>query len=181
MAKTLASVHVVGTPAVGARAATFMTDWLSPQLPGVASHPWLLRAVDVVRAETDPLSLTWSVVHTDPAPEAFVHDDSTGITGLIDWSGARRGPVLYDVAAAVMYLGGPDQASAFLDTYRSHSPLQPDEVRWLDAFRRFRFAIQGAYFAWRLATNDLTGIEDHDENEKGLDDARLGLSELGLG
>jgi hypothetical protein len=44
-----------------------MTDWLSPQLQGVSKHGWLLRAIEAVRAETDPLAVTWSVVHSDPA------------------------------------------------------------------------------------------------------------------
>ena len=180
IAETLAWVHVAGRPARGPGAATFMTEWLSPQLPEVERHPWLRRAVEAVRAETDPLAVTWSVVHSDPAPEAFVHNESTGVTGLIDWAGAKRGPVLYDVASAVMYLGGPDEASEFLGTYQSQGSLQPEEWQWLDAFRRFRFAVQGAYFAWRLATDNLTGIEEDGENEKGLSDARLGLGELGV-
>lgn len=180
IAETLASVHVAGGTARGPSAATFMTDWLSPQLPGVERHPWLRRAVEAVRAETDPLALTWSVLHTDPSPGAFVHNEGTGVTALIDWAGAKRGPVLYDVASAVMYLGGPAEASGFLGTYRSRAPLQPEEWQWLNAFRRFRFAVQGAYFAWRLATDNLTGIEEGGDNEKGLDDARLGLRELGV-
>ena len=53
-------------------------------------------------------------------------------------------------------------------------------MRHLDAFRRFREAVQGTYFAWRLATNDLTGGIDRAENEKGLDDARRHLGALGL-
>ena len=48
------------------------------------------------------------------------------------------GPVLYDVASAVMYLGGPDDAAAFLAAYRTHGPLSADELQLLDAFRRFR-------------------------------------------
>jgi homoserine kinase type II len=180
IAGTLAGVHIVGGPGRGPSTATFMTETLTPALPGVAGHAWLLRAIEAVRAETDPLRVTWSVVHNDPSPEAFVHDDETGVTGLIDWAGAGRGPVLYDVASAVMYLGGPDEGSAFLSTYRSHGPLGSEELRWLDAFRRLRFAVQGAYFAWRLAANDLTGIADEADNEKGLRDARLGLTELGL-
>ena len=180
IAHALADVHMAGAPTVRSGTGTFLTDWLSSSLPGVGQHRWLLQAIEAVRAETDPLVLTWSVVHTDPAPEAFRHDDVTGVTGIVDWAGARQGPVLYDVASAVMYLGGPEEAGSFLRTYRSHGPLGSDELRWLDAFRRFRFAVQGAYFAWRIAAHDLTGIADQSENERGLADARGGLTGLGV-
>ena len=102
------------------------------------------------------------------------------MTGLIDWTGARRGPVLYDVASAVMYLGGTQHASAFLSTYLSQGPLSAEEMQHLDAFRRFREAVQGAYFAGRLATNDLTGGIKQADNEKGLNDARRRLDALGF-
>jgi Phosphotransferase enzyme family len=104
IAHTLAGVHRAGSPTDGRGTATFMADWLSPELPGVEAHSWLEPVVAAVRAETDPLEATWSVLHTDPAPEAFRHDDSTGVTGLVDWTGARRGPVLYDVASALTCL-----------------------------------------------------------------------------
>ena len=181
MAATLARVHLVSDPGPGPSPATFMTQWLSPDLPGVADHTWLLNAMRAVRAETDALALTWSTVHTDPAPEAFVHDDTTGVTGLIDWAGARRGPVLYDVASAVMYLGGPAHAGAFLDAYGRLGPLDAAELRHLDAFRRLREAVQGAYFARRLAGDDRTGGVERADNEKGLEDARRRLAALGLG
>ena len=177
--RTLAAVHVVSGPAPGPSTSTFATDWLSPAAPGVPDHPWLVAAIDAVRAETDGLRLTWSLLHTDPVPDAFVHDDRTGVTGLIDWAGARRGPVLYDVASAVMYLGGREHASAFLATYGAEGPLAAGELDHLDAFRRFREVVQGVYFAGRLATNDLTGGVDAAENEKGLGDARRRLAELG--
>jgi homoserine kinase type II len=180
MARTLAGVHTAGMPDMGPRATAFQADWLSPQLPGVDTHDWLCRAIEVVRAETDRLAVTWSVLHTDPAPEAFVHDDSTGVTGLIDWTGAKRGPVLYDVASAVMYLGGPQSATEFLSTYVAAGPLDAAEMQLLDSFRRFRWAVQGAYFAWRLAVHDLTGGVEQADNQKGLDDARRGLADLGL-
>ncbi len=180
IASTLAGVHAAGSPAIGLSTATFAVDWLSPQLTGVEAHPWLAPAIEAVRAETDPLTVTWSVLHTDPSPEAFIHNDSNGVTGLIDWAGAKRGPVLYDVASAVMYLGGPDRATAFLTTYRTHGPLGTDEMQLLDAFRRFRWVVQAAYFAWRLAVRDLTGVADQADNEKGLNDARRGLAGLGL-
>jgi homoserine kinase type II len=180
IATTLACVHASGNPARGPSTATFEADWLTPQLAGVDAHPWLSPAIEAVRAETDPLPVTWSVLHTDPSPEAFVHDDRTGVTGLIDWSGAKRGPVLYDVASAVMYLDGPVSAATFLGPYRTHGPLGDEEMLSLDAFRRFRWAVQGAYFAWRLSVRDLTGIADDAGNEKGLNDARRGLAGLGL-
>lgn len=180
IASALAGVHVAGGAAPGMSASAFMTDWLTPELPGVADHPWLVRVVEQVRAETDALPVTWSILHTDPAPEAFRYDASTGVVGLVDWTGARRGPVLYDVASVVMYLGGRKHATAFLDTYAASGPLADDEMRHLDAFRRFREAIQGTYFAWRLAANDLTGGIDATENEKGLNDARRRIGLLGI-
>lgn len=180
IASTLAGVHSAGDPARGPRTATFATDWLSPQLPGVGAHPWLLAAIEAVRHETDLLTVTWAVLHTDPFPGAFIHDDRTGVTGLIDWAGARRGPVLYDVASAVMYLGGAGRSVAFLTAYQARGPLAAEEMEHLGAFRRFREAVQGAYFAGRLAANDLTGGIDRADNEKGLDDARRRLGALGL-
>jgi Ser/Thr protein kinase RdoA (MazF antagonist) len=180
IARTLAGVHAAGSSATPSSTAAFAPDWLSPRGPGVAAHPWLGPAIEAVRAETDPLTVTWSMLHCDPSPEAFRHDDNRGVTGLIDWSGARRGPVLYDVASAVMYLGGPERASAFLTTYRGSGPLGTAEMQWLDAFRRFRWVVQACYFAGRLAMRDLTGVAGQADNEKGLDDARRGLAALGL-
>ena len=180
IATTLAGVHAASNPASGPSTATFALDWLTPQMPGVEAHPWLMAAIEAVVAETDPLTVTWSMLHTDPLPGAFIHNDKTGVTGLIDWAGARRGPVLYDVASAVMYLGGPAQASAFLSTYQSRGPLPAQEMRYLDAFRRFREAVQGTYFAGRLASNDLSGGIDQAENDKGLNDARRRLGALGF-
>lgn len=178
MATTLAGVHAAGEPTRGPGTADFMAAWLDG--PAVAGVPWLPAAVGAVRAETESIELTWSGLHTDPAPEAFVHDDATGVTGLIDWTGARRGPVLYDVASAVMYLGRPQEAVAFLDTYAARGPLGAEEFRHLDALRRFRWVVQAAYFAERLRSDDLTGLSSRAGNTGGLDDARRGLAALGL-
>ncbi|SEC61778.1 homoserine kinase type II [Nocardioides exalbidus] len=178
IARVLAGVHATDA-APGPATSVFATDWLDPHAPGVGEHDWLVTAIAHVREETDPLALTWSVLHTDPAPEAFVHDDATGVTGLIDWAGARRGPVLYDVASAVMYLGGRARASAFLAAYADRGPLAADELRQLDAFSRLREAVQGVYFAGRLATDDRTGGVEVADNQRGLDDARRRLAGLG--
>lgn len=180
MGATLAGIHAAGDPTRGPSSAAFMVDWLAPEATGVKDHAWLMRAIESVRQDTDSLALTWSVLHTDPAPEAFVHDDSTGVTGLIDWAGSQRGPVLYDVASAVMYLGGTERAAAFLSAYQSNAPFVAEEMQHLGAFRRFRETVQGAYFARRLATDDLTGGIDGAENQKGLDDAQRRLEALGV-
>jgi homoserine kinase type II len=180
MGETLAGIHAAGDPSRGPSSAAFMAGWLAPEATGVKNHAWLIRAIKSVREDTDSLALTWSMLHTDPAPEAFVHDDTTGITGLIDWAGSQRGPVLYDVASAVMYLGGTEQAAAFLGAYQSNAPFMAEEMQHLGAFRRFRETVQGAYFARRLATDDLTGGIDGAENEKGLNDAQRRLAALGL-
>jgi homoserine kinase type II len=179
MAQTLARLHVECRPTGAATAAGFY-DWLTPDAPGVASYPWLPTAIRTVRQETDRLAVSWSLLHTDPTPEAFRRDDARGVTGLIDWTGAQPGPVLYDVASAVMYLGGPVHAATFLDTYRRHGPVTADELGELDTFRRFRWAVQAAYFAGRLATGDLTGVTDRSDNERGLAHARAGLAGLGV-
>ena len=46
----------------------------------------------------------------------------------------------------------------------------------LPVMLRFRWAVQADYFAWRVISNDLTGITGPEENEKGLEDARLFLA-----
>jgi len=180
IATVLAGVHAATDLGPGPATATFAADWLAPGAPGVTEHGWLVAAISGVRAETDPLALTWATLHADPAPEAFVHDDATGTTGLIDWAGSTRGPVLYDVASAVMYLGGAEHATAFLDAYEARGPLAHGELRHLDAFRRMREVVQGVYFAGRLAADDLTGGIERADNEKGLSDARRRLAELGV-
>ncbi len=38
------------------------------------------------------------------------------------------------------------------------------------------WAVEADYFAWRVISNDLTGITGPEENEKGLEDARLFLA-----
>jgi hypothetical protein len=81
-----------------------------------------------------------------------------------------RGPVLYDVASAVMYVGGP---GLVVPAYLQERPELRDEIEaGLDAFLQVRYAVQAGYFAWRCSNDVRTGIADPAENRKGLDDAR---------
>ena len=146
-------------------------DWVDPSAPHLGIRPWIRPAVAAAVAALDTRGLTHGLLHADPAPEAFRHDRATGVCGLIDWSAAIRGPLLYDLASAVMY-AGPDLVGPYLE----RGPLSRAEVdAGLAAMTRFRWAVQADYFAWRLTTGDLTGIADAAENEKGLADARAGL------
>jgi homoserine kinase type II len=139
-------------------------------------RPGIQRALADYHA-LDPRTLTHGLLHTDPAPEAFLVDPVTGTTGLIDWTDAVWGPLLYDVASAVMYVGGPERAEPMLDAYLGTGAVAADELRrGLDVLRRYRWAIQAWYFAGRIADNDMTGIDDPAENLKGLMAARPHLA-----
>ena len=179
MATTLAHAHLIGGSNVQ-RGRFFV--WVVPEAPGTSVEPWVRSAVAAARAELDSLpELTWGVLHTDPAPEAFLLNDETGQVGLIDWTGATRGPLLYDIASAVMYLGGDESARAFLRTYTELGPVHVGEMaEHLGTLRRFRAAVQAVYFAGRIASRDLTGIAEDGENWKGLHDARKMFSSLGM-
>ena len=78
---------------------------------------------------------------------------------MVDWAGATHGPALYDVASAVMYIGGRQKASTFLASYVENHPGSADEVDvYIDSFSRFHAAVQASYFSKRVATSDYIGI-----------------------
>lgn len=144
--------------------------------------PWVLPPIRTVTAEFRALPrLTWGTVHADPSPDAFILDEAAGGVGIIDWAGASEGPLMYDLASVVMYLGGPVQSVTFLAHYAKQGPLPGEEIsQHLPAFRRFRAIVQADYFARRILTSDLTGINSAAENDKGLSDAEHMLQELNV-
>jgi homoserine kinase type II len=154
--------------------------WLDPQARHLDRQPWLRPALEGALdawAMLEPGSLTWGLLHSDPAPEAFRFDRATASVGLIDWDRALFGPLLYDLASAVMYVGGLASAEGLVASYlQQDGPLGPAEIeRGLAAMLRFRWAVQADYFAGRIAQTDLTGIARPEENDEGLEDARLAL------
>src|SRR4051812_17147175 len=105
----------------------------------------------LVRAAVAGLGDGWTtgLLHMDPAPGAFLRDDVTGRIGLIDWDGGNRGPLLYDLASAVMYAGRD-----VIEPYLAAGVLGPAEVdAGLERLLRFRYAVQADYFCRRTAEN----------------------------
>ena len=176
---TLGRVHLALSGRVVPRAARF--HWLDHTASHLTLRPWLRPSIEgAIEAwgTVGPASLTWGLLHTDPAPEAFRYDDSFGECGLIDWDLGLIGPLLYDLASAQMYLGGPEHSGPLIAAYLETKALSAEEVeRGLGTLCRMRWAVQADYFATRIANDDLTGIDDRAENEQGLEDARRALSD----
>jgi homoserine kinase type II len=87
--------------------------------------------------------LTYGVLHGDPAPGDFVVDPASGRAGLLDCGVGGTGPLVYDVAAAVAFAGGPGHAAELLDGYLAAGPVPADELHAaLPVLLRFRWAVQ---------------------------------------
>lgn len=176
---TLARVHQVLQNAPVAEAQPFFDFDLDAA--HLSIRPWIRGAVaEAFSAYRQLEPLSHGLLHTDPAPEAFRLDRATGECGLIDWGVAMTGPLLYDLASAVMYVGGPDRAKPLVSAYLDWPVLTRAEVeRGLPVMLRFRWAIQAHYFAHRITQNDLTGIAGPAENEAALEHARQVLMGTG--
>jgi Ser/Thr protein kinase RdoA (MazF antagonist) len=138
---------------------------IDPDAAHLAAEPWLRSAVaDAVNATTRLTvtdRLTYGVLHGDPAAEDFVVDPATGRAGLLDCGSSGTGPLVYDVAAAVVYAGGPDQSAELLDGYLAASPVGQDELdAALPVLLRFRWAVQADWAARRLTTDCATGARE---------------------
>jgi Phosphotransferase enzyme family len=95
--------------------------------------------------------LTYGVLHGDPRAPRFRLDPSTGAVGLIRWTGAGTGPLLADLAAAVLAAGGPAPAAGLVDAYLRASPVPPDECEAvLPALLRLHVALAAAATAGRI-------------------------------
>jgi len=132
---------------------------LDPDAPHLAIEPWVRPAVaDAVTAVTRLTvtdRLTYGVLHGDPAPEIFLVDPATGRAGLLDCGASGTGPLLYDVAAAVVYAGGTETSAELLDGYLAAGPVEADELRAaLPVMLRFRWAVHADRAARRLAAHD---------------------------
>ncbi|GAB1645957.1 hypothetical protein KRMM14A1259_63800 [Krasilnikovia sp. MM14-A1259] len=152
----------------------------------LSGEPWLRAAVvDAVTAATRLTvtdRLTYGVLHGDPAPEEFVVDPATGRAGVLDGGTSGTGPLVYDVAAAVAYAGGPDAAAELVDGYLAAGPVHGDELdATLPVLLRFRWAAQADWSARRLAECAQAPSAARCRAEAGevLDRARAALRALG--
>lgn len=184
MGSTLAAAHRVLRGVDDGSAATF-PPW--PDLHGdhLDVEPWVRESVAGALAAYRSLvdddddgggPLRVGLLHADPAPDAFLRPVlPSGACGLIDWSSAAHGPLLYDVASAVMYVGGLERGRALVEAYAAVvSPGADARVLLprVEVLLRLRQAVQAAYFARRLARGDLTGIDGPEGNLEGLHHAR---------
>lgn len=151
--------------------------WIRSDAAHLGVEDWVRPAVTDAVAAMAKLSVTdqlsYGAMHGDPATDCFRLDPDTGRIGIIDWGSAFTGPLVYDIASAVMYAGGPDRAADLIDGYVAAGPVPRDEVEAaLPTVLRFRGAVQADYFAYRIFVDDRTGIEGPTDNYKGLREAR---------
>jgi homoserine kinase type II len=131
---------------------------LNPDLPHLSVEPWLRPAVASSTAALVRLTvtdqLTYGVVHGDPHAGSFRLDPDTGAVGLLGWDRVAVGLLMFDVANAVAYAGGPDRAVEVLDGYRQAGPLSAGEIdSALPVVLRCRWARRADGYARKLAEN----------------------------
>lgn len=127
---------------------------LDPDGSHLDAEPWLRGTVTAALTAATRLTvtdhLTSGVLHGDPAPEMFLLDPATGRSGLLYCGAGGTGPLVHDVAAAVAYAGGVDQAGEFLDGYLAAGPVGADEMEAaLPVLLRLRWALQADLSARR--------------------------------
>lgn len=126
---------------------------LDPEAAHLRDEPWLREATRAAATALTRLTvtdrLTYGVLHGDPAPDVFVIDPATGRAGLLDCGAIGVGPLLYDVAAAILYAGG--EHTELLDGYLAAGPVTADELHaGLPVLLRYRWAVQADWAARRL-------------------------------
>jgi Ser/Thr protein kinase RdoA (MazF antagonist) len=125
---------------------------LDVDAPHLAREPWLRDAVTGAMTATTRLTvtdrLTYGVLLGDPAPGTFVVDPATGKAGLLDCGASGTGPLVYDVAAAIVYAGGTERAAELIDGYLAAGPVGADELEAaLPVLLRLGWAVRAFYAA----------------------------------
>jgi Ser/Thr protein kinase RdoA (MazF antagonist) len=98
--------------------------------PHLSLEPWLRPAIRATAAAVRRImvtdQLTYGVLHGDPQAAHFRLDPATGAVGLVGWAAAGTGPLLSDLALAVLAAGCGDP-SDLVGAYVRASGVPPDE------------------------------------------------------
>ncbi|MFF5227144.1 phosphotransferase [Dactylosporangium sp. NPDC000521] len=134
--------------------AKFQAAAVPAAAPHLAMEPWLGPVVTetaaVVRRIMVTDQLTYGVRHGAPAAARFRLDAGTGRVGLVGWAAAGTGPLLYDLAHAVLCAGDAG-TEALVDAYVRAGPVPADEcVAVLPAMLALRAATRAAAVAERI-------------------------------
>ncbi|MDP9791888.1 homoserine kinase type II [Catenuloplanes nepalensis] len=99
----------------------------APHLPP-ETRDAVARAVAAVTRLCVTDRLTYGVLHRDPSAPLFLIDPATGRTGVLGWGPAGTGPLVYDLAAAVVAADGPEATAELVDAYARAGPVHRDEI-----------------------------------------------------
>lgn len=145
---TLASIHraLKDVPAPGTVISWNRIDWLLAEDEFLKPYPWIQRAIGEAR-DAIPGDLTVGIVHGDPRVTEFRIDNAVG--GLLDWGEVMHAPHIFDVASTLSYLDSEADRESFLRGYLDNSVIEAGELAHVDAMRKFRYAVEGWFFAQR--------------------------------
>jgi aminoglycoside phosphotransferase (APT) family kinase protein len=173
--------------ALAAAGALDQVDGTASMLTPLSSSPGVVHVAGLRYA------LEWLDANEPPARRAVVcHGDlhplnllaiGTNVTAVIDWTAARLADPAYDVACTAVLLAqapiaaptavqpalravGRSLARRFVNQYRRHNELDPDQLRWYEAWQCTRSLAEVAN--WRLAGHAIHGDHPFETSAAGI-------------
>jgi Ser/Thr protein kinase RdoA (MazF antagonist) len=136
-------------------------DFLLQEQDYVLAQPGLAelirRACTAARGFEARREVTSGVIWADRVE--IVLEKQTGRVGVIDWGAIERGPLLFDVALALLWLFPKRRQASeeFLHAYLAAAPTSGDELEGLPYYTALLWARQAKFFAYRVAANVTRG------------------------
>jgi Ser/Thr protein kinase RdoA (MazF antagonist) len=133
---------------------------IAQHIPDAALRRRILECVEGFLAEILPgfASLRTQVVHNDLNPENVLldTDDTSRVSGVIDFGDMTAGPLIVDVAVAASYMrdfrGNPmSRIAAFVGAYHSITALERREIDLIRDLILVRLATTVSVLHWRIA------------------------------
>ena len=166
----------------GERYIANLFDFLLEEDPAIAAQPGLVRlihqSVEATRHYESQHTVTYGVIWGDRME--IVRQKQTSRVGVIDWGTIEYGPLLFDVALAVLWLF-PEESAAyeeFLRAYLVEAPISESELAGLNYYKALLWARQARYFAYRVAAHVMLGDANPDGNAESLARSRQELEQL---